>query len=359
MQGFIAGASGRFAKGAPISSDVSDGGDPRGWEATSETFDAAALTALVFECELIVKNTFLDIGDFGTNSRGCGSFRRSRSAGSEPSRGSLPIDKGWHTPSTVAGVSCCSRSSGSSDVADEDIEISSLHNVADVISADVDDSIISIFQNRTRSRPAWADLLEDDEDVDVLRDVWANVKLEKNVLSPMEVCSKQAVGSRPSRPVNRRIGARERSNIFVSNIPKSCSEEEVRAAFSRFGSIASASIARDGRGCSKCHGNVSFVEADAALAAVARCEQGRLTLSDSAGKKCQLGACWAEVVSQAQQGPGQHQQVGDKGARRRRKKDLQESDARAHVSGTGDAARTFCQFSRESMPDAVSFAFHT
>jgi len=130
---------------------------------------------------------------------------------------------------------------------------------------------------------------------------------------------------------NKQSGARQRSNIFLSNVPRNCSEEHVRAAFGRFGNIAMVSIARDGRGVSKGHGNLVFVEADAAHAAVAQCDQGRLALSDGAGKKCPLSACWAETLTQAQQGFGQTQQGGDKGARRRRKKEIQ-SDVFSCVS---------------------------
>lgn len=267
--------------------DTLEGNGDR-WKITTEALDAQALTALFFDRKLIVKNTFLDLRDFSDDSQQ-GSCHRSRSAGVEPAKGSPPIDKWCRKLRSCSGsTSCCS---GSSDVADKDAEVASLLSGADTT---------------------------DSEEV-----VFARTASEDNT-------SEEQGFARSNQHISKGSVARER--IFVTNIPTNCSEANMRAVFDRFGRIASVSMVSDGHR-TRCTGYVNFFEADAALAAVARCEQGRLTLSDGMGNQCQLAACWGEGMSQAQQDPGQRQQDGDKGTRRRRKKE--ERAARLHSPCNG------------------------
>jgi len=221
---------------------------------------------------------------------------------------------GWCTPSTAAA----SRSSASSNAADEDFEVLSS------LSAQTTACGAAFAQLRLApGRPAWADILDDDIDLD--EDVWSDVWSRTSTLSispaAPEVRTKAA--ARPIRLV-KGAGGRERCDVFVTNLPKNASEADLRSAFDRFGRITSISIARDGRGQARGHGTVTFTDSDATLAAVARCEAGRLALTDSTGQKCQIGGSWAELTSQV---AGQHQQ-SDKGTRRRQKKESQDRSTR-------------------------------
>lgn len=260
----------------PTTVDFLEGNDEN-WKITNEVLDAQALTTLFFERELIVRNTFLDFRDFSDDARR-GSNHRSRSAGGQPAKGSRPIDKRSRKLHCYSGsTSCCS---GSSDVADKDAEVASL-----LSGMDTDNS--------------------SEEAASVIAG-----SLEEGFV-------------RSNQHISKGSGLRER--IFVTNIPTNSSEEKMRAVFNRFGRIASVSMVSNGHSC---QGYVNFFEADAALAAVARCEQGRLTMSDEMGNQCQLSARWGDSVLQTQQDPGQRQQPSDKATRRRRKKE--ERAARMH-----------------------------
>lgn len=251
--------------------------DLEDWD--SREIDATLMAQLLFECELMVHGTFLELDD--TNTADWGSLRRSRSVGSLPAPGSLPIHHRCELHHS--SVICTSRKI----IEERDIETASIHSGIETVSTSCGDEVASTHGG---SEANFADFVE-----------WTDVTAE--------VLSARSCSSRNHSSMA--CGARSRTNLYVTSLPKSAKDKDLLSTFSRFGRIKSAVVERDGRGNSKCSGLVVFHDTDAALAAMAKCEQGRLTITDDAKKQWQLHATWAEVSGQ--------KQTCDKTTRRRKR----------------------------------------
>ncbi len=130
-----------------------------------------------------------------------------------------------------------------------------------------------------------------------------------------------APGSKRARTAEGAEDQLAAGRLFVRNLPFTCSDDDLRAHFARWGDVTEARVPRDAAGRSKGFGFVAFAQAACAAAAMAEADlrmfQGRL-LHVLPGKKAPKGAGDDEDDDAPAAGPGVSEYQAAKEQARRR-----------------------------------------